>query len=64
MGEKKQYIGDSVYVDFDGHGLILTTENGYGPSNKIYLEPEVYFALESYVNSLKASNQPENADET
>ncbi len=25
----KQYIGDSVYAEFDGYRLTLTTENGY-----------------------------------
>jgi len=25
---EKQYIGDGVYVDFDGLHIVLTTENG------------------------------------
>jgi len=52
----KQYLGDSVYVDFDGAGLWLTTENGYpdDPRNKIYLEPEVILALDRYRAWLKA----------
>lgn len=37
----KAYLGDSVYVESDGQGITLTTENGYGPSNEIYLEPKV-----------------------
>jgi len=41
----KQYLGDSVYIEFDGDGFILTTENGDGPSNTIYLEPAVAEAL-------------------
>jgi len=41
----KQYIGDSVYADFDGYSYILTTENGYGPTNTIYLEPAVLNAF-------------------
>jgi hypothetical protein len=44
----KQYLGDSVYVDCDGDGIILTTENGQAPSNTIYLEPEVLAALDRY----------------
>lgn len=45
---KKVYLGDSVYVDFDGYGLILTTENGYpdDPRNKIFLGPAVFEALD------------------
>lgn len=60
---KKQYLGDSVYVDFDGFGLVLTTENGYGPSNRIVLEPEVFEALAKYVERLKAS-QPQPIEQT
>lgn len=48
----KDYLGDSVYVDFDGYHLALTTENGDGPSNTIYLEPAVYSALLVYVARL------------
>lgn len=44
----KVYLGDSVYMEV--HTVImgdvtLTTENGYGPSNTIYLEPSVIDAL-------------------
>lgn len=51
----KEYLGDSVYVSYDGYGLTLTTENGYGPSNTIFLEPEVYGALVEFGN--RAKNQ-------
>lgn len=38
----KQYLGDAVYCEPDGHGgVILTTEDGYRATNTIYLEPEV-----------------------
>lgn len=58
----KCYIGDSVYVDYDGYALVLTTENGTGqPSNEIVLEPSVYSALVQFVESLSAvSNQPDD----
>ena len=48
----KRYLGDGVYVDFDGYGLVLTTSNGVFVSNTIYLEPIVYKALTEYVASL------------
>jgi hypothetical protein len=48
VNELKQYLGDSVYADFDGYSIKLTTENGDGPSNTIWLEPEVMLALEAY----------------
>jgi len=49
----KMYLGDSVYVDVKHGGLELTTENGYGPTNTIFLEPEVYAALLEYVRNLE-----------
>ena len=42
----KTYLGDSVYAEWDEFNrLVLTIENGYGPSNTIVLEPEVLDAL-------------------
>ena len=49
----KTYLGDSVYVQHDGYMLTLTTENGYGPSNTIHMEPEVFEALVRYVKRLE-----------
>lgn len=49
----KQYLGDGVYVDFDGYMLILTTEDGIRVLNEIFLEPEVYNNLVKYVEELK-----------
>ena len=49
----KQYIGDAVYVDFDGFMLILTTENGIKVTNTIALEPEVWEFLKAYVTRLE-----------
>ena len=45
---EKRYLGDSVYVELDGGMLKLTTENGLGPSNTIFLEPEVFISLKRY----------------
>lgn len=54
MIERKTYLGDSVYAEFDGHEVTLTTENDInGPSNTIVLEPEVYAALVAWVEHLK-----------
>ena len=50
MSEAKHYIGDSVYADTDGFGILLTTENGHAsdPSNSVYLEPAVLTDLFKY----------------
>ncbi len=58
MIETKEYLGDSVYAEFDGHGIVLTTENMDTPSNVIVLEPEVLDALNKYVERLKTRLQP------
>lgn len=46
--ESPQYLGDSVYAQFDGYHITLTTNNGFGPSNTIHLEDAVFLALERY----------------
>ena len=49
--KKKTYLGDSVYAEFDGFHLILTTENGCpgAPGNKIYLDPSVVQSLLKFI---------------
>lgn len=64
----KQYLGDSVYVDFDGFMVKLTTENSPDrASNTIYLEPAVWAALQQYVAAPKrgeAMNDPDLPEAT
>lgn len=50
----KEYIGDSVYVQHDGERLILTTENGAGPSNTIILE---HYVLEALIDTMPTGSQ-------
>lgn len=42
QNKAKRYLGDGVYVEFDGFGITLTTSNGIVDTNTIYLEPEVW----------------------
>jgi len=58
----KMYLGDSVYADFDGYGIVLTTENGYpdDPRNKIILESQVYSALTKFVERLRIDNESDS----
>ena len=53
------YLGDSVYADYDGYHIILTTHNGHpdDPSNRIALEPAVYRALLAYHDSLTTTKE-------
>ena len=56
----KEYLGDSVYADvnakYAGVGadrVVLTTDNGYGASNTIYLETFVLDNLLKYIAKLE-----------
>ncbi len=53
----KQYLGDAVYVDFDGYHVVLTTEDGIRITNTICLEPRVFDALLKYYRALGASQE-------
>lgn len=50
---KKVYLGDSVYADIDNGMVKLTTENGMGASNTIFLEPQVVDALFNFVAAMR-----------
>lgn len=51
----KTYLGDSVYAEWDGYAIVLTTNNGYAddPRNRIVLEPAVYAELLGFVRRLE-----------
>jgi hypothetical protein len=53
----KIYLSDSVYAEYNGFNIILTTENGFGASNTIILEPEVLEALDKYREHIKRELQ-------
>lgn len=60
--KNKEYIGDSVYAEYDGFGLIITTENGgdCDPSNSIYLEPEILNSLNQFFQRVTAKLRKES----
>lgn len=49
------YLGDSVYAHFDGFHIVLTTNNGSGPSNEICLDSHVVEAFLHYQKRLDAN---------
>jgi hypothetical protein len=52
--ERKSYLGDGVYAEYDGYGIVLTVEDGVSVQHRIVLEPDVYTALVLWATSLKA----------
>ena len=54
MRTNKVYLGDGAYANFDGHAVVLTTENGSGDvADEIVLEPEVLEQFLQYAAFLK-----------
>lgn len=53
----RSYLGDSVYIDFDGYHLRLYTNNGGLDKNIICMEPGVVDALSKYINRIKAERR-------
>lgn len=46
---EKRYLGDGVYIQWDGNHFVLTSEDGTPHIlDTIYLEPEVMVALIQY----------------
>ena len=47
------YLGDSLYVNFDGYQIELFTFNGLGITNQIYLDTETLKCFLSYVERIR-----------
>jgi hypothetical protein len=61
--EEQIYLGDSVYAGFDGYNVVLTTNNGLGANNVIYMEPAVLNALDLYRKRLTESHESNRPDQ-
>lgn len=48
----EQYLGDAVYVAFDGEYIVLRT--GDGNAQVIYLEPGVVNRLLEYIEEIRS----------
>ena len=53
------YIGDGVYIMYDGHGIWLHANSWQEPTDRIYLEPQV---LASLIRQAKEWDERFNAD--
>ena len=43
--DREDYIGDGVYVEYDGTGIMLKANCNSDPTDKVYLEAEVFDKL-------------------
>lgn len=56
METSKMYLGDSVYVEYDGHDVRISTNNGEEDRNTIYLNPDIIINLLEYLKITIASS--------
>jgi hypothetical protein len=56
MRSRKKYLGDSVYAEVVDENIRLTTENGEGPTNIIWLDVETFSALMKFVDEEVGTN--------
>lgn len=54
------YIGDAVYISFDGYQVWLKTTDGLEITNQIALEPGALHTMLMYIERLKC--EPDNKD--
>lgn len=53
QNKTKDYLGDGVYVELNEYGqLVLETSDGIRVSNRIFLEPEVFLALNRFTDRM------------
>lgn len=50
----KRHIGNGLYIEYDGTGLILTTEYGENVTSRIYLVPGMLDAMTQYNRDVAA----------
>ena len=53
----KEYIGDGIYIQDRGYGIVLTTENGVSIQNEIHIEPMKFKAIERYIKRIREDDR-------
>lgn len=54
--QDETYLGDGLYVSFDGYQLKLRAPREDG-DHEVYLEPQVYKAFVDYVNRITSKTE-------
>ena len=55
----EDYIGDGVYVEFDGFGVWVKANDHKNPTDKVYLEPEVFAKLLRFAQRIGWKVEPQ-----
>lgn len=55
MADTREYLGDGLYAEFDGHQIRLWADVG-DRIHEVYLEPDVLAAFLRYVERLKGAS--------
>lgn len=58
LDKNKDYIGDGVYVEYDGYGITLKANSADRPTDTIYLEPSVMTNLQNFVQRVYGKDKP------
>ena len=62
MMEEVDYMGDGVYVEFDGFGIMLKANDHLNPTDEIYLEPEVLDKVIAFRERMKKKYAKKNEE--
>lgn len=60
MRGSRDYLGDGLYVEYDGLQVRLFTSNGLSVTNEVFLEPGV---LTNFLIWVKRLDAPEKSDD-
>jgi hypothetical protein len=52
MPDKNMYLGDGLYVSFDGYQIVLKANSETNPTDKVYLDPSVFRNFLIYAKSI------------
>lgn len=51
--QKPEYLGDGLYVEYDGWQVRLFASTGARTTNEVFLEPDVLRAFMRYVQTIR-----------
>jgi hypothetical protein len=58
---REVYLGDGLYVLWDGYGVKLRAPREHG-DHWVYLEPDILYAFEQFIRNVKEEVKKERGD--